>query len=304
MRIGAVFPQTDMAPDSAQLATYARAVENMGFDYVLAYDHVLGADTSVRPKWRNRGRVPHYTHESAFHEVFVLFGYMAAMTERIGFATGILILPQRQTALVAKQAAQVDIVSRGRFRLGVGIGWNDVECEGMGMSFPDRSERSEEQISLLRALWTQESVTFRGRWDRIEAAGINPLPLQRPIPIFLGGQTETALKRAARVADGCFMPMLAKKENGALDRLRRYMADAGRDPGSMGLETEILTEGKTVGQWLEAALAWKDLGGTHMVLNTLVTGPDAYPLPVHRPVEEHLARLSEFMEAARAAGVP
>ena len=177
MRVGVIFPQTEIGTDPIAIRDYVQAAEGLGYAHVLAYDHVLGADTSVRPDWKGP-----YSHKTMFHEPLVLFGYLAGFTTSLEFVTGILILPQRQTALVAKQAAEVDILSQGRLRLGVGIGWNDVEYQALGEKFTDRGKRSEEQIAVLRALFSQESVTFHGRWHTIEAAGINPLPLANPFP--------------------------------------------------------------------------------------------------------------------------
>src|SRR5580700_4865892 len=177
MRVGAVFPQTEIGSDPADVRRWATTVEDLGYDHVLAYDHVLGAGTDTRPGWQG------YTSDTLFHEVFVLYGYLAAVTSRVELVTGVLILPQRQTALVAKQAAEVDVLSGGRLRLGIGVGWNDVEYEALGLSFHTRGARSVEQIKVLRALWTQETVTFEGRWHRIPDASINPLPVQRPIPL-------------------------------------------------------------------------------------------------------------------------
>ena len=182
MHYGVVFPQIEIGADPVGCRDFAQAAEGLGFDGLMAYDHVLGADTSVRPGWSGW-----YQLEDMFHEPFVLFGHLAAVTERIRFVTGILILPQRQTALVAKQAAEVDVLSGGRMTLGIGVGWNDVEFEALGQSFRDRGRRSEEQIEVMRRLWTQESVDFDGKWHRVPAAGINPLPVQRPIPVWIGG---------------------------------------------------------------------------------------------------------------------
>src|SRR5579864_3397066 len=197
MRIGVVFPQTEIGNDPIAIRDYAQAVEDLGYQHVLAYDHVLGAGLAHRPNWQGP-----YTSETPFHEVFVLFGYLAAVTHKVELVTGILIVPQRQTALVAKQAAQVDILSQGRLRLGVGIGWNEVEYEALGEDFHTRGARSGEQITVLRLLWTQPVVDFKGRWHHIPEAGINPLPVQRPIPIWLGGEADAVLERVGTMGDG------------------------------------------------------------------------------------------------------
>src|SRR5712671_7790587 len=182
MHYGVVFPQIEFGNDPHAIKDYAQAAEGLGYDYLLVYDHVLSAHPDREPKLTGP-----YTHEDPFHEPMVFFGFLAGVTTRLELTTGILILPQRQTALVAKQAAEVDVLSRGRLRLGVGLGWNYVEYEALGMSFTDRGKRIEEQIAVLRALWTQEVVDFKGRWHRIDRAGINPPPVQRPIPLWMGG---------------------------------------------------------------------------------------------------------------------
>ncbi|MCL0102259.1 LLM class F420-dependent oxidoreductase, partial [Dehalococcoidia bacterium] len=223
MQLGATFPQTEIGNDPGALRAYAQAVEDMGFDYILAYDHVLGADISKRSQWRPvRGGPPTYNHTHMFHEPLVLFGYLGAITKRIGFSVGILVLGQRQTALVAKQAAEVDILTGGRLRLGIGAGWNDVEFEALGMTFHDRGRRNDEQIQVLRALWTQETVDFTGRWHTITAAGINPLPIQRPIPIWVGGGREPVLRRAGRYADGVFLNVPLGDDWETITKVRSY----------------------------------------------------------------------------------
>ena len=197
MRIGVVFPQIEIGPDPAAVRDYAQAAESLGYAHVLAYDHVLGANAGSRPGWSGA-----YRHTDQFHEVMVLLAYVAGLTETLELVTGVLILPQRQTALVAKQTAEVDLLSGGRLRLGIGIGWNDVEYEALSEDFGNRGRRSEEQIEVLRLLWTNELVTYRGRWHTVDDGGINPLPVQRPIPVWFGGMDERVLKRLARVGDG------------------------------------------------------------------------------------------------------
>ncbi|MDP9364111.1 MAG: LLM class F420-dependent oxidoreductase, partial [Chloroflexota bacterium] len=235
MRIGVTFPQTEFGNDPIALRDYAQTVEGLGFTHFLAYDHVLSVDTANRPGWSGA-----YSLEHPFHEVFVLLGYVAAVTARLELVTGVLILPQRQTALVAKQAAEVDLLSGGRLRLGVGVGWNAVEFEGLSKDFHDRGARSEEQIALLRALWTAPSITFDGRWERVVEAGVAPLPVQRPIPVWIGGYAEATLRRVGRIGDGWF-PWREPNDamRGAVERLRGYAQDAGRDPASIGLEPQL-----------------------------------------------------------------
>lgn len=268
MRIGAIFPQLEIGTDPAMLKDYAQAVEGMGYTHLLAYDHVLGAGTATRPDWRGP-----YTSASLFHEPFVLFGYLAGLTERLEFVTGVIILPQRQTVLVAKQAAEVDVLSGGRFRLGVGVGWNTVEYEALGEDFHDRGARSAEQIRLLRRLFTEETVDFRGRWHRVDNAGINPLPVQRPIPIWLGGSSEATLKRIARLGDGWF-PQRPPDDiaRGMLEQLHRYAQDAGRDDGQIGIEARLSIGQVPQDQWAGTVAAWRDLGATHLGVNTMGAG--------------------------------
>src|SRR6476659_4040741 len=184
MRLGAVFPQTEIGPDPGAVRAFAQAAEELGYDHLLAYDHVLGADTSNRPDWPGPYRAEHQ-----FHEIFVLSGYLAAVAPGLELVTGVLVLPQRQTALVAKQAAEIDLLTGGRFRLGVGLGWNFVEFEALGEDFTNRGRRSEEQIDVLRRLWTEQSVTHEGEHERVTGAGLSPLPRQRPIPVWFGASS-------------------------------------------------------------------------------------------------------------------
>lgn len=198
MRIGVVFPQTEIGSDPAVLRSYAQRVEELGFTHILAYDHVVGADPRVHRGWRGP-----YDIDSTFHEPFVLFGYLAAITS-LELVTGVIILPQRQSVLVAKQAAEVDLLTGGRFRLGIGLGWNAVEYEALGETFTNRGKRSEEQVELMRRLWTERSVTFDGKYHTVTAAGLAPLPVQRPIPVWFGAASDRAFERAGRLGDGWF----------------------------------------------------------------------------------------------------
>jgi probable F420-dependent oxidoreductase len=268
MRVGVVFPQTEIGSDPVAIRDYAQAVEDMGYQHILAFDHVLGASTANRPDWRRA-----YTSKTPFHEVFVLFGYLAGLTRNVELVTGVLILPQRQTALVAKQAAEVDVLSRGRLRLGIGVGWNDVEYEALGEDFHTRGARSEEQIGVLRALWTQEVVDFHGRWHHIPEAGINPLPVQQPIPIWLGGGAETVLKRIGRLGDGWF-PQLPPDDNmrAMINRLHDYARAAGRQPDDIGIEARLSIGRTPEPEWATFVEAWRGLGATHLGVNTMDVG--------------------------------
>lgn len=277
MKIGIVFPQNEIGNDPAEIRSFARDAEDIGFTHITAFDHVLGADTS------RRSDVPaFYTHESAFHEPFVLFSHLAAVTTRIEFATCIMVLPQRQTALVAKQAAAVDVLSAGRLRLGVGIGWNPAEFQALGENFSTRARRSVEQIALLRALWTNATVDFEGDWHTLEAVGINPLPIQRPIPIWLGGMAEPVIKRVGELADGWFprFPSLGQRAAGrvmaqqddapevVIERMREYARAAGRDPADIGIEGRVFFRGAKADDWRAERDAWQALGATHIQIYT------------------------------------
>jgi probable F420-dependent oxidoreductase len=268
MRIGVVFPHTEIGADRFLIKDYAQAVEELGFSHILAYDHVIGANPASRPNWK-----PPYSNLDMFHEPFVLFGYLAGVTKKIEFVTGIIILPQRQTVLVAKQAAALDVLSGGRLRFGIGIGWNPVEYEALGEDFKNRGRRSEEQIEVLRKLWTQELVTFQGRWHKITDAGINPLPIQRPIPIWFGGSDERALRRLARLGDGWF-PLLGPDEKCRMmiEKIRSYANDAGRNPNDIGIEGRISYGQGSPDSWRKDLAAWKSLGATHVSFNTMKAG--------------------------------
>jgi probable F420-dependent oxidoreductase len=271
MRIGAIFPQTEIGSDPLAIRDYAQAVEAMGYRHILAYDHVLGASIATRPDWRGP-----YTSETPFHEPLVLFGYLAGVTHQLEFVTGIIILPQRQTVLVAKQAAEVDIFSGGQFRLGIGVGWNPVEYQGLNEDFHNRGVRSVEQVAVLRALWTEPVVTFHGRWHHIEAAGINPLPVQRPIPIWFGGSpTDQILKRIGRLGDGWFpqLPDPRKEETRqAIERLRAFTVEARRPPEAVGIEARLSIGQVSQDLWAAYAEGWKNLGATHLGVNTMGAG--------------------------------
>jgi probable F420-dependent oxidoreductase len=268
MHIGVVFPQTEIGTDPGVVKDYAQAAEELGFHHILAYDHVIGANLASRPGWQ-----PPYSHLDNFHEPFVLFAYLAGLTKKIEFVTGIIILPQRQTVLVAKQAAALDVLSGGRLRFGMGIGWNPVEYEALGENFKNRGKRSEEQVEVLRKLWTESVVTFNGEWHKITDAGINPLPVQRPIPIWFGGTDERALQRLAKLGDGWF-PLMAPDEKcrAAIEKIHGYARQAGRDPAKIGIEGRISHAKNSEEAWRKEVEAWKNLGATHASFNTMKAG--------------------------------
>ena len=240
----------------------------MGYAYIFIADHVLGADSAHHdfPALRT------YNHKSVVHETMTLMGYLSAITEQVGLATGILILPQRQTVLVAKQAAEVDVLSGGRLRLGIGVGWNSVEFEALGEDFHNRGARSAEQIEVMRALWTQEVVDYHGKWHNISHAGLNPLPVQRPIPVFLGAGSsatptiaEPVLKRVARIADG-WCPNFSPDERGRayVEKGHGYMLEMGRDSDKLQLDGRLRTSGKQPEDWIDEAKAWEELGARYL----------------------------------------
>ncbi len=288
MRIGAVFPQTEISADPAAVKDYAQAVEGLGFDHILTFDHVLGGNAATHDL-----KGP-YKHTDSFHELFVLYGYLAAVTEKIELTSGIIIIGQRQTALVAKQAAAIDILSRGRMRLGIGIGWNDVEYEALGMNFTDRGKRCEEQVEVMRALWCNDLITYDGKWHKITDAGLNPLPPQQPIPIWFGGHADAVMRRVASMGDGWF-PIFELDDSGkaALDKLRGYIEGAGRDPAEVGIETFNTVAGKTPDDWATAARLWKQQGATHISANTMNAGFSS--------LDAHIDALRRFKEAASDA---
>jgi probable F420-dependent oxidoreductase len=267
MQIGVVYPQTELRGDPAAVRQVGRAVEELGFDHLLAYDHVLGAVHAGR----TRRLTGPYTEHDPFHDPFVMFAHLAGITERIGFATGVLILPQRQTALVARQAADVDLLSGGRLRLGVGIGWNHVEYEALGQDFGTRGARQEEQIELLRRLFTEPVVDFAGRFDRVERASLVPKPA-RAIPIWLGGSSEAAFDRAARLADGFIF--IGGDTDQAVDswqRLRKRVLDHGRSIEDFGAEYVVRPTGG-VDDIPAVVDAWRESGGTHVSVVTMGLG--------------------------------
>jgi probable F420-dependent oxidoreductase len=266
MRIGVVFPQTEIGSDPAGMRAYAEAAADAGYVHLLTYDHVVGADPEVHRDWRGP-----YDLSTEFHEPFVMFGWLAALTS-LELVTGILILPQRQTVLVAKQAAEVDLLSGGKLRLGAGIGWNAVEYEALGRSFTDRGKRSEEQIELLRRLWTEESVTFEGASEKVTGAGLAPMPIQRPIPIWLGGQSDPAYERAGRIADGWFPQVYPGHGLEAAKAVVEAAAQAAsRDADSIGMEGRVTFDGRA-DRLSDHVGRWEGAGATHVSINTMGVG--------------------------------
>lgn len=285
MKYGVVFPQTEYGNDPQAIKDYAQTAEGLGYDYLLVYDHVLGAHPDRLP-----GLTGPYTNAHPFHEPMVLFGFLAAVTTRLELVTGILILPQRQTALVAKQTAAVDVLSGGRLRLGIGIGWNYVEYDALGKNFRTRGRQVEEQIEVLRKLWTQPLVTHQTDDHNIDNAGILPLPVQRPIPIWFGGVAEPVLKRAARLGDG-WMPagrLPDDEMRGHIERLHGYLRDAGRDPQRFGIDPWISILDLSQDVWRQRVEAWRALGATHVAIDTMRAG--------FRTPQEHMDAIRAFRD--------
>jgi probable F420-dependent oxidoreductase len=284
VNIGAVFPQTEIGADRGAVRAYAQRVEELGFSHLLAYDHVLGADPAVHPGWDG----PYDVH-TTFHEPFVLFGYLAGLTS-LELVTGIIILPQRQTALVAKQAAEVDLLTGGRFRLGVGLGWNAVEYEALGKNFADRGARLGEQVDLMRRLWTEQTVTFAGQHDTVTGAGLAPRPVQQPIPVWFGAQSRRAYLRIGRLADGWFPQV---PPDGRLDEARAIIAEAaeaaGRDPGQIGMEGRVSWSAGGPEKLIDHVGRWRAAGASHVSVNTMNAGLGG--------VDGHLAALTQVAEA-------
>ena len=292
MKVGVSLPLAEIGADLGAVRDYVQAAEDLGYAHVRMRDHILGSDLRFHPEIT----IVHYSHETYVHEPFTLMGYLAAITKKLQLVTGILILPQRQTALVAKQAAEVDVLSGGRLRLGIGVGWNPVEFQALGQDFKNRGQRVEEQIAVLRALWTQEVVNFNGRWHQITYAGLNPLPVQRPIPIWMGAGVpvnpiprEAPLRRIARIADGwspLFAPDTAGQE--AIQRMRGYAREVGRDPASIGIDGRVRVAGSEPEEWITEVKTWVELGASHLTLAT-ATGDLKSP-------DEHIDAIRRFKE--------
>lgn len=286
MRIGVVFPQTEIGADAGAVRAYAEHVEELRFAHLLAYDHVVGADPDIHSGWNGP-----YDLYSTFHEPLVTFGYLAAVTRSLELVTGIVILPQRQAVLVAKQATEVDLLSGGRLRLGVGLGWNAVEYETLGEDFTNRGRRCEEQVDLMRKLWTEQTVTYDGEYHRVNGAGIAPLPIQRPIPVWFGASSPRAYRRAGRLGDGWF-PMVSPgpQLDAALQSVRQAATETGRNPADIGMEGRVSWRGDPEAA-VQALRSWADAGASHVSINTMNAG--------FTSVDDHLAALSAVAEAAK-----
>jgi probable F420-dependent oxidoreductase len=266
MKLSALFPTRDIGTDPAKIRDFAQAAEGLGFDCLEVADHVLGA--APRGDWK-----PTYSEHDPFHETFTTMAFIAAVTRKIELVSGVLILPQRQTALVAKQAAQVDLLSGGRLRLGVGVGWNHVEYEALGTDWKTRGARQAEQIEVMRKLWTEDLVTYHGRFHTLEAVTLLPGPVQRPIPVWFGGSSDAAVRRAARIGDGYMPIMTPEVAEQKLVLLRETMKAHGRDPAKFGLEGWLRFDEADPQAWAKRAEGWKRLGASVVMLFPLYRMP-------------------------------
>lgn len=293
MKIGVSLPQMDIGTDPIIVRDFAQAAEEIGFDHLAVYDHVVGVNPTSYPDWSGP-----YTSDHAFHDPFALLGYLAGQTTHITLTTHILILPQRQTALVARQAASVDVLSAGRLRLGIGIGWNPVEFTTLGEDFGNRGRRSLEQIEVLKALWTHGHVKYLGEWHDLPDVGLNPPPIQRPIPVWLGGHHVNVLRRIASIGDGwiilAFQPDSEVEQK--IGQLREFVRAAERPEDAIGIDAWVSMGEMTPDEWREEISRWRDLGISHVTLNT------AFDRLHHRAIagkslSDHLRAIRQYHEA-------
>ena len=288
MKIGLSFPNSEIGDDPAVIRDFVQTAEDLGFAHMSFIDHVIQSAAPEGPEFAHN-----YTRDVMFHEVMTLLGYISALTSKMILAPAILILPQRQTVLVAKQAAELDVLSQGRIRLGVGIGWNAVEFDALNMNFKNRGKRLVEQIELLRRLWTEDLVTFHGEDHNFENAGINPPPIQRPIPIWIGALEPPAIRRAARVADGWFMYPRQDPDAAAQERIsifRQTAAEADRDPSSIPINATVFVhQGSGPDEWLRTMETWQQIGASELTFRAVESGlPD---------INAHLKAMRDLMEA-------
>ncbi len=292
MQLGALVPLGDIGGEPSVVRDFAQNVEALGYDFLEAPDHVLGVNAASRPGWDRND------NDDLFHDPFVLFGFLAGCTSKLGFSTGVLILPQRQTVLVAKQAACLDVLCGGRFRLGIGVGWNEVEYIGLNENFKNRGRRSEEQVQVMQALWANPHVTFKGKYHTIDDAGINPRPPSGRVPVWYGGHHDLTLPRIARWGDG-WMPNAYAPDDTALaifDKLRSLTREAGRDPSAVGIEVWTSCGSGTPADWKQAAQFWKKAGASHLCLTT------TFNRRAHRRIAgttmaDHLGALRNYRDA-------
>jgi probable F420-dependent oxidoreductase len=283
MKVGAIYPQIELGGDPRAVDIIGRSVERLGYDYLAMFDHVAGAVHEDRnpPLWGP------YTDKDPFHDPLVTFGYLAGITRSIELVTGILVLPQRPTVLVARQTADIDLLSGGRLRLGVGVGWNPVEFAALGQDFHTRGQRLSEQIGFLRRLWKESPISFDGRFDRIDRAGINPRP-NRAIPIYCGGVADPAYRRAARLADGfIFGGTLAERVLPAWQKIQGLLVEEGRSVAGFGADYQF-PNGTNVQAALDMIRRWQDAGGTHAAVRTMGLG--------YTTIQQHVDHLAEVRQ--------
>src|ERR1700757_1376977 len=293
MQLGCSLPVGDIGTGPAVLRDYAQAAEGLGFNHLMAPDHVLGANPAADHGGRRVG-----TTATSYPDPFVLFGFLSGCTQRIGFAVGVLILAQRQAVLVAKQAASLDVLCGGRFRLGIGVGWNELEFVGLNENFHNRGQRSEEQVQVMKALWAEPHVTFRGKYHTIEDAGINPLPTRRRVPIWFGGHADVTMERVVKWGDG-WMPLNYAPGDDAIaafDKLRAMAEAAGRDPASIGIDTRTTVGIGAEAEWRETVRFWKSCGVTHLTLGTY-SGRGHLRRIEGRTLADHLAAIKRYWNA-------
>ena len=289
MELAVQYPADALGSDPEVLRGFAQTAEQAGYARLVFAEHVLGADPDRPGGWDGP-----YTYRNHWPEPMTTFGFLAAVTERIEMMTGVLVLPQRQTVLVAKQAAQVDVMSKGRIVLGVGTGWNAVEYHGLGQDFATRGRRLEEQIGLMRQLWKEQVLTFEGEFDQVDRAGLNPLPTRGDIPIWMGGKGPRILDRIGRIGDGWFPLLLRPTETAeGMARIREAASAAGRDPDALGLMC-MVTETGNLEKQVEMAGRYRDVGATHLVLSVQSD-------PSLQTLDQHVSRFTRFAEAVRAA---
>ncbi len=293
MQLGVSLPQTDIGGDPSVVREFATTAEALGFSHLAAYDHVVGINPQSQPDWSGP-----YTSGDCFHDVFSLFGFLAACTQSIELISHVLILSQRQTVLVARQAASVDLLSGGRLRLGIGVGWNPVEYVALNETFNNRGKRSEEQAEVLKALWTEQHVNFKGKWHDIPDVGLNPMPIQRPIPLWFGGNIEYVASRIAQHGEGWITLYQSPGDDAksARESMLEAAGKAGQNPDDIGLDAWVSMGDATPDDWHAEAAAWKELGATHLTLNT------AFKTRHHRRIagaslEEHLIAIESYRDA-------
>jgi len=294
MKLGVALPLVDaeIGGDPVAIRDFAQAAEEIGYQDLAAPDHVLGVNVASRPDWGDRN-----TSADLFHDPFVLFGFLAGCTRNIEFSTQVLILAQRQTVLVAKQAACLDVLCGGRFRLGVGVGWNPVEFVGLNENFHNRGRRSEEQVEVMKALWAEPHVTFNGKFHTIEDAGINPLPPERSIPIWYGGHADVTLRRVVKWGDG-WMPLAyppSEEAKAAIAKLRGYAEATGRDPATIGIDTRVSAAGDEA-KWREDVGFWKSCGVTHLTLANYYESGHLRRIS-GRSLSDHIAAMTRYWNA-------